>query len=107
MRSGSTPTVGCSSSTTARGGPPALTTELSRPLWRLLGAGFVPGRDLPGALRRCGFSVLSLERFGLPTLTLPLRSCVAGMARRQRPNGMLRPKAAVLAARRTMGANPS
>jgi hypothetical protein len=68
--------------------PPSRTTELSRPLWRLAAGGFVPGRDLPSALRRSGFVVLSLDRFGLPTLTLPLRSCVAGAARRQRPGGL-------------------
>jgi SAM-dependent methyltransferase len=68
--------------------PPGLTTELSRPIWRLAGTGFVPGRDLPSAMRRCGFVVLSVDRFGLPTLTLPLRSCVAGVARRQRPGGL-------------------
>jgi SAM-dependent methyltransferase len=68
--------------------PPGLTTELSRPIWRLAGTGFVPGRDLPNALRRSGFVVVSLDRFGLPTLTLPLRSCVAGVARQQRPGGL-------------------
>ena len=52
--------------------------------------GFVPGRDLPAALRDGGFTILSLDRFGLPTLTLPLRSCVAGRARCQRPGGALR-----------------
>ena len=69
-----------------------LTTELTKPLWRLTGSGFVPGRDLPSALRRCGYTVLSLDRFGLPTLTLPLRSCVAGVARLQRPGGARRVK---------------
>jgi SAM-dependent methyltransferase len=72
--------------------PPGLTTELSRPFLRLIGSGFVPGRDLPGAIRRSGFTVLALERFGLPTLTLPLRSCVAGVARLRRPGGAHRPK---------------
>jgi SAM-dependent methyltransferase len=70
--------------------PPGLATELSRPLWRLLADGFVAGRDLPGALRTSGFIVVDLERFGLPTLTLPLRSCVAGVARVQRPGGARR-----------------
>ena len=70
--------------------PPGLPTELSRPLWRFLADGFVAGRDLPGALRTSGFIVVDLERFGLPTLTLPLRSCVAGVARVQRPGGARR-----------------
>ena len=69
-----------------------LTAELERPFWRAVGGGFVPGRDVPGALRRSGFAILSLDRFGLPTLTLPLRSCVAGLARLQRPGGVRRPK---------------
>jgi SAM-dependent methyltransferase len=70
--------------------PPGLATELSRPLWRFLADGFVAGRDLPGALRTSGFTIVDLERFGLPTLTLPLRSCVAGVARAQRPGGARR-----------------
>jgi hypothetical protein len=67
--------------------PGGLTTELSRPLWRLMADGFVPGRDLPGALRRSGFTIIALDRFSLATLTLPLRSCVSGVARRHRPGG--------------------
>ena len=70
--------------------PPGLATELSRPLWRFLADGFVAGRDLPGALRTSGYTILDIERFGLPTLTLPLRSCVAGVARVQRPGGVRR-----------------
>jgi SAM-dependent methyltransferase len=70
--------------------PAGLATELSRPLWRFLADGFVAGRDLPGALRTSGFTIVDLERFGLPTLTLPLRSCVAGVARAQRPGGARR-----------------
>jgi SAM-dependent methyltransferase len=73
--------------------PGGLTAELSRPFWRVVGGGFVPGRDVPAALRRCGFAILALDRFSLPTLTLPLRSCVAGVARLQRPDGVRRPKA--------------
>lgn len=69
---------------------PGLATELSRPLWRLLADGFVAGRDLPGALRTSGYTIVDIERFGLPTLTLPLRSCVAGVARVQRPGGVRR-----------------
>lgn len=72
--------------------PPGRTVELSRPLWRLAAGGFVPGRDLPAAIRNGGFTILSIERFGLATLTLPLRSCVAGMARSQRPHGARRAK---------------
>jgi SAM-dependent methyltransferase len=69
---------------------PGLATELTRPLWRFLADGFVAGRDLPGTLRTSGFTIVDLERFGLPTLTLPLRSCVAGVARAQRPGGARR-----------------
>jgi hypothetical protein len=70
--------------------PPGLATDLTRPLWRFLADGFVAGRDLPGTLRTSGFTIVDLERFGLPTLTLPLRSCVAGVARAQRPGGARR-----------------
>jgi len=69
---------------------PGLATELSRPLWRLLADGFVAGRDLPGTLRTSGYTIVDIERFGLATLTLPLRSCVAGVARVQRPGGVRR-----------------
>jgi SAM-dependent methyltransferase len=72
--------------------PPGLATELSKPLWRLLADSFVVGRDLPGALRTAGYTIVDIERFGLPTLTLPLRSCVAGVAREQRPGGVRRVK---------------
>jgi hypothetical protein len=72
--------------------PAGVATELSRPLWRVMVDGFVPGRDLPGAVRHSGFIILGLERFGLTTLTLPLRSCVAGVARQQRAGGARRVK---------------
>ena len=70
-----------------------MATELSRPLWRLMSEGFVPGRDLPGAMRRSGLLITSIDRFGLATLTLPLRSCVVGTARPQRPDGARRVEA--------------
>jgi SAM-dependent methyltransferase len=70
--------------------PAGVATELSRPLWRMMADGFVPGRDLPGALRHSGLIIVDIERFGLTTLTLPLRSCVAGVARPQRPGGARR-----------------
>jgi len=70
--------------------PAGRATELSRPLWRFLADGFVAGRDLPGALRTSGYTIVDIERFGLATLTLPLRSCVAGVARVQRPGGVRR-----------------
>jgi hypothetical protein len=72
--------------------PAGVATELSRPLWRVMADGFVPGRDLPGAVRHSGLIILSIERFGLTTLTLPLRSCVAGVARQQRRGGARRVK---------------
>ena len=66
---------------------------------------FEPGVSVPTAPARfgaalgstgrdgnAGFTILSIERFGLATLTLPLRSCVAGMARPQRPHGVRRAK---------------
>lgn len=72
--------------------PGGVATELSRPLWRMMADGFVPGRDLPGAIRHSGLIIVGIERFGLTTLTLPLRSCVAGVARPQRPGGARRVK---------------
>ena len=42
-------------------------------------------RPRPASGPAVGLIILSIERFGLTTLTLPLRSCVAGVARQQRP----------------------
>jgi hypothetical protein len=59
--------------------------ELTRPFSRVLGEGFGAAADVPAAIRRAGCTVTTVERFGLSTLTLPLRSLVAGIARRARP----------------------
>lgn len=68
--------------------PPApgrsVVTTLARPLWRSLTAGCDLGRDVPAELRRAGFIVTDLERFTMRTVQLPIRSCVAGVARRRR-----------------------
>ena len=74
---------------TSRRRPPGLTSlvtsAVTRPALRVLGPGSTDAPDLPGALRRAGLVVGDLERFGLPTLTLSLRSLVKGTARPKRP----------------------
>ena len=47
--------------------------------------GFAPPADVPAAIRRAGCTVTTVERFGLSTLTLPLRSLVSGIARLAQP----------------------
>ncbi|HWC67696.1 MAG TPA: methyltransferase domain-containing protein [Acidimicrobiales bacterium] len=59
--------------------------DLARPFSRVLGEGFAPPADVPAAIRRAGCTVTTVERFGLSTLTLPLRSLVSGIARLARP----------------------
>jgi hypothetical protein len=73
---------------TSRRRPPGLTSlvtsAVTRPALRMLAPGGVDPPDLPAALRRAGLTVVDLDRFGLPTLTVPLRSLVAGRARSRR-----------------------
>jgi hypothetical protein len=59
--------------------------DLTRPLGRMLGEGFAPPADVPAAIRRAGCTITMVERFGLSTLTLSLRSLVSGIARLSRP----------------------
>lgn len=54
-------------------------TDLLGPAWRVMGR-CNPTRDVPEAVRRAGFVLMDLERFTVPTLAVPLRSCVAGLA---------------------------
>jgi SAM-dependent methyltransferase len=53
--------------------------DLIGPTWRMMGR-CDPTRDVPEAVRRGGFVLMDLERFTVPTLAIPLRSCVAGLA---------------------------
>ena len=53
--------------------------DLVAPAWRMLGR-CDPSRDVPEAVRQAGFVLMDLERFSVPTLAIPLRSCVAGRA---------------------------
>ncbi len=64
---------------------PGVASDLTRQFARVLGEGFGPAADVPAAIRRAGCTVTTVERFGLATLTLPLRSLVYGIARRSRP----------------------
>ena len=59
--------------------------DLARPFTRMLGEGYAPPADVPAAIRRAGCTVTTIERFGLSTLTLSLRSLVSGIARLARP----------------------
>jgi SAM-dependent methyltransferase len=52
-----------------------------QPVWPRLAGGCNLDRDIPAALRRNGFTVLELERFSMPTLVLPVRAAVQGVAR--------------------------
>lgn len=67
--------------------PPGPTRHrLTAPLWRRLGGGCNLHADLPGALRSSGLIVTELERFRVPSLTLPLRSLARGVASRPEPS---------------------
>jgi hypothetical protein len=65
--------------------PFGVAADLVRPFGRMFGEGFAPPADVPAAIRRAGCTVTTVERFGLSTLTLPLRSLVSGIARLRRP----------------------
>lgn len=55
--------------------------RLAAPLWRRAAGGCDLTRDVPRAVRAAGLAVTDLERFSVPTLTLPLRACAIGVAR--------------------------
>jgi len=55
-------------------------TDLVGPAWRWLGGGCDARRNVPEAVRRAGLRMRELDRFTVPTLAVPLRGCVAGMA---------------------------
>jgi hypothetical protein len=67
-----------------RGPRTSVAGDLTRPFARVLGEGFAAAADVPAAIRRAGCTVTTVERFGLSTLTLPLRSLVSGIARLSR-----------------------
>ena len=55
--------------------------DLAAPAWRAASAGCDLKSDPLAAIRGAGFTIVDLERFVMPTFQLPLRSCVAGVAR--------------------------
>jgi len=55
--------------------------DLAAPAWRAATAGCDLKSDPLAAVRGAGFTIVDLERFVMPTFQLPLRSCVAGVAR--------------------------
>jgi SAM-dependent methyltransferase len=55
--------------------------SLAAPAWEQLTGGCRLDRDLPARIRHAGFVIADLERFTVPTLNLPLRTCAAGIAR--------------------------
>jgi hypothetical protein len=63
-----------------RGGRLAL-GELARPFLSGIGGQHELGRDVVARLRAAGFTITDVERFSLPTLVIPLRHLVAGVAR--------------------------
>ncbi|HEX9258121.1 MAG TPA: methyltransferase domain-containing protein [Acidimicrobiales bacterium] len=58
--------------------------SLAAPWWRGVSGGCDLERDVPAAVRAAGFTILDLERFTVPTLNLPLRTCATGVARSRR-----------------------
>lgn len=50
------------------------------PLWSRVSGGCHVDRDVPGAIRRAGFSIHSLDRFVLPSPVVVLRPWVRGVA---------------------------
>jgi SAM-dependent methyltransferase len=65
-------------------GEPGFVRSVARPFWRTLSAGCDLTRDVPAAVRTAGFTITDLERFRVPTLTPPLRTCAVGVARLNR-----------------------
>ena len=58
-----------------------LVGDLMSPLWRAATTGCDLQSDPLAAVRGAGFLITDLERFTMPTFQLPIRSCVAGIAR--------------------------
>jgi len=67
-------------------GDEGLVRTLARPFWRSVSAGCDLLCDAPAAIRRNKFLIVDLDRLRVPTVTLPLRSCAAGVARRANPD---------------------
>jgi hypothetical protein len=56
-------------------------SELARPFLTGVGGQHELSRDVVGRLRSAGYTITDVERFSLPTLVIPLRHLVAGVAR--------------------------
>lgn len=56
----------------------------ARPVLRVISPGCHQSRDLPAIIRSAGYTIIDLERFTVPTISLPLRSCATGVARPRR-----------------------
>jgi Methyltransferase domain len=67
--------------------------DVTRSLHRLRGDDGRPVPDVPNVIRRAGLTITTLDRFGLTTLTLSLRSLASGRARhRKLPASIPRPE---------------
>jgi len=58
--------------------------SLASPWWKGVTGGCELRRDVPALIRAAGFTIIDLERFTVPTLTLPLRTCARGVAHARR-----------------------
>jgi len=64
--------------------------DLASPVWRAATTGCDLKSDPVASIRGAGFTIIDLERFTMPTLQIPIRSCVAGVARSSRRPGATR-----------------
>jgi hypothetical protein len=67
-------------------GPSRIRTA-ANPVWRQVTGGCDLTRDVPSAVRHADFTIIDLERFTVPTLNLPMRSCAIAAARPRRWQG--------------------
>ncbi len=58
-----------------------LVGDLVSPMWRAVTTGCDLKSDPLAAIRGAGFLITDIERFTMPTFQLPIRACVAGIAR--------------------------
>lgn len=61
-----------------------LPRRAARPFWRSVAGGCDLDCDVVGGVRRAGLLPIEITRFPVPTSTVPLRPCVALVARHAR-----------------------
>jgi SAM-dependent methyltransferase len=65
-------------------GEAGMVRRIVRPIWRNLSSGCDMSYDVTAAVRRAGLLPTDIERFPVPTLTPPLRTCATVVARHAR-----------------------